>query len=251
MKTKARAALASIALALALACHSSTTAPSAPVQVGLTVNGAAMGSVSCGRAITLAVAATNLSTEPVTLESLSIRFRPHSGSCREHDAPISPILSGILAAGGTAEVRRFDAAGTLCLEPYGGSACAWTATAELTTSAGRATDSLGLATFLGAAAGCEDLPAPRILLPADGATVSGTVDVSATLVESPSCVLSARTVVEAFSAQGEPAFTSFNLDLGDHYPWNTKALPNGQYWLTAYQNCCRVRSAAVVVTVQN
>ena len=243
-------AVVALSTLLTLACGSST-GPSAPVRVGLTVNGAPLGSVSCDGAIVIATSATNLSAEPIDVQRLAVRFTPQSGACAAHTAPISPDLAVRLAGGATAELRRFDAAGTLCQPPDGRGTCSWTATAELATSAGPAADAIGFATFRSASEGCEGVAAPRLLAPDGGAVLSGTVNVQATVVESASCVISARTVVEAFSAHGEPAFVSSNLDLGDHYPWDTRRFRNGQYWLSAYQSCCGLRSAPIVVTVQN
>lgn len=227
-------------------------APStAPVRVDLAVNGHPMGSFACNGAIVVATSATNLSAAPIDLQRLSVRFTPQGAGCVAHEAPISPDLSGALPAGGTAEVRRLDAAGTLCGEPYGAPQCSWKVTAELTTSAGTAAGTTGVATFRAATEGCDGVPVPDIVAPASGATLTGTVNVWARISESAYCIISARTIVEAFSADGAPAFVSYAMDLGDHYPWDTRRVRNGRYWLASHQSCCYVRSAPVVVTVQN
>jgi hypothetical protein len=239
-----------VLLAFAAGCGSST-APTPSLRVDVTVNGAPLGSVSCGGAITVATSATNVSSQPIQLQRLAVRFIPRDGQCTAHDAGISGDLSAVLAPGATLDLRRFDAAGTLCNEPTGRVGCTWTATALLLTSAGTVTGQAAFSTYRPPVVDGCDVPAPRLLAPANGAVVSGVVDVRAELVESAYCVISARTIVEAFGADGAPAFVSFPLDLGDHYPWDTRRVRNGAYWLSAYQSCCRARGASIVVTVQN
>lgn len=246
-----------VLLASAVACSSSSppTVPSqpppsqAPLQVQLALNGARLGSFSCSNGLFLAVSATNLSPRPLLLESLVVQFDPTLGSCQAYLQPLELAASTRIEAGQTAQLRRFDAAGQLCDAPYGAAECAWKATATLKTDAGAAWDAIGFETYR-SRAGCEGV-VPRLISPTAGAVISGIVDVQATLVESRECVNSARTIVEGFSDQGSRVFFSGELDLGDLFRWDTTRVPNGGYWITAFQNCCLTRSSPVVVTVNN
>lgn len=239
-----------VLFATAAACSSSTT-PTSParLQVQLTLNGARLGSFSCSDGLFFATSVSNLAKHPIQLERLAVRFSPTAGSCREYLAPIDPLVSTRLEGGQTAQLRRFDAAGQLCELPYGASECAWRATATVTTDAGAAEDVIGFETFR-SPAGCQGV-VPRLINPTAGAVLSGVVAVTASVAESQNCVISARTIVEGFSEQGSPIFSSVELDLGDQFRWETTLVPNGRYWLTAFQNCCRTRSSAVIVTVRN
>jgi len=236
-----------------MACCSSgpPSAPNqVPLQVQLTLNGAHLGSFSCDNGLFFEVNAKNLSLQPLQLQSLSVVFVPTAGLCQAYLEPLAPSLSTRLEVGQPAQLRRFDAAGQLCEPPYGAVECAWRATATVKTdAAGSASDAIGFETFR-SAAGCEGA-LPRLTRPTDGAVLSGVVDVSPTLVESRNCIISARTIVEGFSEQGSRVFVSGELDLGDHFRWDTTRVPNGVYWLTAFQNCCRTRSSPVVVAVKN
>lgn len=235
---------------------SPSTSPSAPpstpahtdFSVALTVNGYDLGSFDCGKAMSLSTTATNRSGVPVDLRRLTIRFTPLSGQCHEHVATIDPTLDVRLPGTGTRELRRFDASGDLCQEPDGVPGCTWRAQADVHTDAGAVRDQITLATF-SSAKHCGVVP--QLTAPVDGAVVSGVVDVQASIVEGDGCVITARSVIEGFSAHGSLVFRSGELDLGDAYRWDTRSLPEGRYWITAYQNCCRIRSAPTVVRVRH
>ncbi len=236
-----------------MGCHSNPPAapnPS-PFLVRLTLNGARLGSFSCRQGLFFDVSATNLAAHPVQLRSLAVSFTPTAGpaSCQAFQEPLDSTVSSRLDVAQTAHLRRFDAAGQLCEAPYGAPECAWMAMATVAADADVASDAIGFETFRPASA-CDGV-VPSLLSPTDGAMVSGTVDVTASVAESQSCVISARTIVEGFSELGSRAFVSGELDLGDRFRWDTTHVPNGTYWLTAFQNCCRTRSAPVVVTVRN
>jgi len=238
---------------LTLACHSSKgpAASTGELRVELTLNGGRLGSHSCDLGLFFATRITNASTQPLQVHRLAVRFVSNSAACTSQVAAIDSQVSIGLEPGAVAAVRRFDAAGQLCQAPRGGPECAWTAIAEATSALGTTRDELGFATYLpGEDRGCAGVT-PRLVAPADGAVLSGTVDVVATVAESASCVNSARTIIEGFSERGVPAFRSSSLDLGEPFRWNTRDVANGRYWITAYQNCCRVRGAPVVVTVRN
>jgi len=222
---------------------------SVPVRVDLSLNNKQVGAFSCDEGLFFAVDVENPSSDAVRLERLSVRFTPTEGPCREFDAPIEEALSLSLGAGGRVQARRFDAAGQICQPPNGEPGCAWTAMAEVTSDRGPERDQLGFLTYR-PATDCAGA-VPRIVEPADGALLTGGVEVLATVVESARCVMSARTIIRGFAADGRPVFTSGPLDLAEPYRWDTTRVTNGSYWLTAYQNCCGIPSEPTVVTVHN
>jgi hypothetical protein len=234
---------------LPLACHSSSTTPNQPVTVDLTLNDAKLGSQSCSGGMFFTIRASNVSSAPVQVRKLSLSFTPKDGDCTQTTAPISSDIGQTIAPGQTVQVRRVDLAGQLCSPPDGAPGCSWAAAAAVTTDDATATDAIAFATY-SPADHCESV-VPAILTPANGATVSGTVGVTATVVEGDGCIKKAFTMLEAFSETGEPAFASPALDRGQSYSWDTRSVSNGRYWITAFQRCCGIRSAPIVVTVHN
>lgn len=230
----------------------SSPGPSAATALvaDLSVNGVKLGSFSCHAGMFFAASVTNVSSVPVRLERLTIQFMPTTGPCRAFPAQIDPHVATHLAPGASALVRSFDGAGALCEAPNT-PGCTWTATAELASDSGTARDQLGFSTYgVSPSQGCEGA-VPRVAAPRDGDVVSGITDVTASVVESRYCVMSARTIVQAFSERGELIFSSRELDLGDRVHWDTRAVRNGRYALTAQQNCCRIPSIPIYVTVRN
>jgi hypothetical protein len=218
-------------------------------RLDLSLNGSALGSFSCQEGLFFSTRITNTSATAIALRTLRVHFSPWFGDCVEFDEPISPELSGTLAPNETRELRRFDAAGQLCGGPYGAPGCAWEARAEVATDAGRAETRMGFATFRPRAA-CDVVP--QVLFPEDGAVISGVVRISVTVPEGAGCNNSARTQVEVFRADGRRVLATMSgLDYGEVLRWDTRGQPNGLHWITAYQNCCGVRSAPVVVRVVN
>jgi hypothetical protein len=218
-------------------------------RLELTLNGARLGSFSCDRGLFFSAAVTNMSAEPLELRAIQVQFATTEASCRDFVEPISPELSVTLGPGETRTVRRFDAAGQLCGMPEAVPGCAWRATAIVATAAGLVADEIGFATFR-ARLPCDGV-VPRVLTPTEGAILTGRVNVTAGVAEGAGCNISARSIIEGFSARGDRVFRSSLLDLGDVFRWETSVLPEGQYWIDAYQNCCGIRSAPVVVTVRH
>jgi hypothetical protein len=232
---------------LPLACHSSTS-PSRALHVDLTVNGAKLGSFSCRGGLVFTTRATDVSSGPVQIQSLSLRFTPKEGGCAAQVAPIDPNGRWTIREGGTVEVRRVDLAGLLCESPGATPGCSWLATAEVATDTGPASDQIAFATNR-TAEHCEGV-VPLINSPVNGAVVSGTIEIDATVVEGVGCVNSARTIIEGFSEQGARVFSA-RIDVGELFRWDTTSVSNGRYWITAAQNCCGIPSTPVVVTVRN
>jgi hypothetical protein len=238
-------------LLLSVACGEDSPGrpDSVPMLVDLSLNDQKMGAFSCSEGLFFAVDVANPSSDAARLERLSVRFTPTEGPCQQFDAPVQAALSLSLEAGGRVQARRFDAAGQICQPPYGEPGCAWTATAEVTSDQGTERDQLGFLTYR-PSADCAGV-VPRIVEPSDGALLTGGVEVLATVVEGAGCVMSARTIIRGFDADGRPVFTSGPLDLAEPYRWDTTRVPNGPYWLTAQQNCCGIPSEPTVVTVRN
>jgi hypothetical protein len=226
-----------------------TPRPPVQIQTQLSVNGQRHGGFTCAHGIDVAATVLNSGAEAVDLASLTVRFVSHTAGCADRSAPIDAALQVRVPAGASALARRFDAAGTLCRagDPP---QCAWTAIAEVTAGATVATDQVGLATYAPLGSGCDGIT-PTVLAPSDGSVVTGTANVSATVVESRACVISALTVLDGFSELGVPAFHASGLDLGDRYRWDTRTVANGRYWITPSQNCCGVPGSPVLVTVAN
>jgi hypothetical protein len=237
---------------------SGTTVSAPSFKVDLTVNGSKQGVFSCSGPLFVTTSVTNFSTDPLRLERLTVDFVPPliTPYCVPHAAGIDPSLPTTVLPGATVAVRTFDAAGGLCQGPIDSGSCNWTAVAEVAGQGASMRDQIAFVVQQVALdvqlkdPGCAT-DIPRVVTPLDGQVLSGTIQVTATLVDSRFCVISARTNVQIFSEQGQLVRSVRNLDLGDHSSWDTRTVPNGRYGLTAEQNCCRVPSIPIYVTVRN
>jgi hypothetical protein len=213
----------------------------------------------CSRGLFLSTRVTNSSAQPVQLQQIQVRFESTTDGCRAHAAPIDSSLPAVLGPaallepGRETEARVFNAAGTLCEQPYGHPGCSWRATAQVGSDLGSAVASLDFATSpetQSPSRYCTGVAPPRILAPRSGATVSGTLDVSASLATTSACVNSARSVVTAFTDTGVIVARSPQLDL-EVWHWDTTRHPNGRYRLRAESNCCGDLGDAIEVNVRN
>lgn len=256
-------ALVAALTAWMLACGSSSrvtepTGPPAPtpphgggsLHVQFTINGEQAGSFSCARGMFLETSAHNAGSQPLELTALEVRFERTIGNCGHQAADIDPRLTLRIEPGQSAQVRRFDAAGQLCEPPAGSPDCGWNATARVTTASGVAAEGHVAFTTHLASADCDGV-VPAVISPQDGDVLTGQVRVVGSVRESRSCVTSARGIVEGYAEGGQRVFTTPAQDLGDSWRWDTTRFPNGRYLLAAYQNCCRIRSIPIVVSVRN
>jgi hypothetical protein len=225
-------------LVLAAACGSSsppapeappptTLAPAVPPVVSVRVNGSGDANVDvlCSEGVFVSTRVTNNNDRSIEARALAVRFEPTSGACAAHTVEFTP--ASVVPAHQDQEVRRFDAAGSLCAPPTGRPFCSWHATSTVTTDAGTASGSLDFRAIEVVAAppveaGCERTPV--ILTPRAGDVVSGVVGVTASVVESSRCVISARTIVQVRDDSGAIVATSSPIDLGDTFRWNTRSL---------------------------
>lgn len=261
MTMRARRALAVVGFIGASSCGRPPADPSSPgsppppptvAEAGVTVllDGKATNTVGyCNLGLMLTTQVTNRSSRPLRVSNLQMDYTAEPGwGCSKHTAPIEGRSDVLVEPERTETVRVFDAAGTLCLPPAGGTDCRWTARARVETDQGEATGSLQVTTTSPQFA--PGMPAPVISHPPDGAVVSGTVRVSATVVEDCGCVIRARTYVWLFGDSDGALFRSGPHDL-DPWHWDTTRFPNGSYVLRASQNCCAVLGDPVRVTVRN
>src|SRR5262245_18759416 len=72
----------------------STPQAQAPLGVSIDVLGG-----GCAGALTLATRVANLSSEPVRLNRIALRYTTSDLRCRSHQAPIDPSLVEVLSAG--------------------------------------------------------------------------------------------------------------------------------------------------------
>jgi len=165
---------------------------------------------------------------------------------------IDPAIDRSLAPGQDEEIRVFDAAANVCRALSGGSGCSWHTTATVFTNAGSGAAAADFDTFSRAPrageTGCE--PPPVVYTPHDGDTVSGTVDVTSSVGETSTCIISARSLVTIYS-EGPAIVATAELDLGLALHWDTRRVANGRYTIRARQNCCLIDGPAVTVTVRN
>jgi Bacterial Ig domain len=250
--------------AAALTCHggpaTSTVPPSDPIGaptrqavVELDVNGRHTEPIPavCVRGVFVSTRVKNVSGTPLALRRLDLRFESSDGRCQTHTPLIDPTIGRTLAAGSEQEVKVFDAAGSLCDPPTGGPGCAWHARATVSTDAGAAEGMLDFSTTSGAPrAGCLGIR-PVVFIPRNGATVSGTVEVTASVPEDGGCVISARSRVWVYSDLGIIVAASGDLDFGSTWTWDTSRHPNGTYRIRASQNCCNALGDPIEVTVRN
>ena len=218
--------------------------PAAPLGVTIEVLGG-----GCTAALTLATKVSNLSTEPVRLNQLALRYTTADPRCRTHQAPIDSAIADLLAGGETRVVHRLDPKGTLCEAPTGALGCEWTVTADVVSSAGAAS---GSTTFVGEGAGTgwSATPRPEVVSPRAGAVLSGVVPVKTNYFEGCGAVISARMVVFLFRGSQVVA-SSPELDLERAWPLDTSQFTNGGYSLGAMQNRCRVIGPLTSVTIRN
>lgn len=81
------------------------------------------------------------------------------------------------------------------------------------------------------------LPGPPLLTPANGAVVSGTVEISAPLLEGP-CYITATVVFTVRSAATQAVvFQGCDDELTAHRSWDTRATKNGSYQISAQRAC--------------
>jgi hypothetical protein len=209
--------------------------------------------VVCSRGAFVATHAANTSPRPLRTRRLTVRFEPTAGRCAAHTAEIDPVLERTLEPGQDQELRVFDAAGSLCQPPHGTPFCDWRVTATVATDVGDAAGTLDFRTRELPSptdeAGCTRTP--NILTPRDGDVVSGVVAVTANVVESSRCVITARTIVHVYTDSGDLVATSTPLDFGDTFRWDTRRFGNGRYRLRGAQSCCQIDGEAVRVTVRN
>lgn len=263
-------ALGWLALAVAAAACQSGSGPGNPgaptigtsaagataLSVEVDVNGrnAAPIDADCSRGLFVATRVKNLSSRPLQVRRLGVTFEALTSGCVSHEAGIDPTVERTLASGRDEEIRVFDAAGTLCAAPYGRPECEWRATSSVFTDAGSATGTLAFSPIARGGrrgeTGCERA-IPIVYSPRSGETVSGTVDVTTSVGESSSCVISARSLVAIYSEAHVIVATSPPLDLGRIFHWDTTRLANGRYFVRARQNCCAIEGPAVEVTVRN
>jgi len=131
---------------LGLACHSSTS-PSRALHIDLTVNDLKEGNFRCGGGLFFSTRATNVSSGPVQIQGLTLRFAPKGGNCTPQVAPIDPNGRYTVREGGTVEVRRLDLAGQLCESSGAVPGCTWVATADVASDSGPASDEITFTTY--------------------------------------------------------------------------------------------------------
>ena len=255
------------ALALAAAACQSGSGPSDPGAASPTGGGtAAAASVEvdlngrstppldavCSRGLFVSTRVRNLTSRSLRVQTMRVRFESLAGGCTSHTADIDPTVDRALAPGHEEEIRVFDAAGSLCGAPLGAAGCPWHAVSTVATDAGAAVGALDFAATVGAVgdSGCEGA-IPVLFTPHTGDVLSGSVAVTASVAESPRCVITARTIVAIYSESGVIVATSPPLDLGDAFSWDTTRVPNGRYALRTRQNCCGIEGGAVKVAVRN
>jgi len=99
---------------------------------------------------------------------------------------------------------------------------------------------------------CSATP-PPLLTPADGAVLSGSVVISAPLLEGP-CFITATVVFEVVNAAGTVVFVRCDNDLPAHVTWDTTTAKNGHYTIRAHRACsCNACApySSIAVTVAN
>ncbi len=223
------------------------------VEVDLNGRNAAPIDADCTRGLFVSTRVKNLSSRPLQVQRLVVTFEPTFGACGMNTPGIDPSVNRSLAPGQAEEVRVFDAAGMLCAAPYGRPGCEWRATSSVFTDAGSATGALAFSTTAGGGrpgeTGCERA-VPVVFSPRSGETVSGTVDVTTSVGETSSCVMSARSLVAIYSEAHVIVATS-TLDYGSIFHWDTTRVASGHYSIRARQNCCGIEGPPVEVTVRN
>jgi hypothetical protein len=99
---------------------------------------------------------------------------------------------------------------------------------------------------------CSAAP-PPVLTPSNGAVVSGSIVLSAPLLEGP-CSIAATVVFRVKNASGTVVLDRCDNDLPAHVTWDTRAVKNGVYTIHAHRAChciaCELHST-VTVTVTN
>ena len=99
---------------------------------------------------------------------------------------------------------------------------------------------------------CASAP-PELLTPANGAVLSGSVVISAPLLEGP-CAITATVVFEVVNAAGTVVLVRCDNDLPAHVTWDTTATKNGVYTIRAHRACsCNACApySSITVTVAN
>jgi hypothetical protein len=260
-------------LALSMACASSaptptpSAAPTGTASADLKLNAQKSGTFDCSGGLFFVTSVLNLTTAPLRVDTLSLTFTKVSGTgCANNAAPIDPQVGLSAGPGVSTEIRRVDLAGALCTAPAGAPGCEWLGKATLTTSFGTLTDEIpfrtsGTLAVVAPPAAPTPAPAscgtdrPTLVLPPSGATVSGTVAVSARISDDSQCPITLRAYLKGEPFAGETGAFAVFVDVVDSYRWDTRTAPNGRFRITAQKACserlCGGISDPVTLVVSN
>jgi hypothetical protein len=125
-----------------------TTTTTLPPFADLRVNGDKSGTQSCSGPLVFTVGVVNRTLVELRIDSFAVSFTALVGNCTSLQAPVdgTAFSPRSVAPGASAEIRRFDLAGTLCVRPLGRQQCTWRAALLVNTAAGALTDSIEFST---------------------------------------------------------------------------------------------------------
>jgi hypothetical protein len=123
-----------------------TTTPTTTLAplADLRVNGEKSGTQSCSSPLVFGVGVVNRTMAELRIDSFALNFTVLGGNCTSLQAPVDGTAFSPRAVppATSAEIRRFDLSGTLCVRPLGRQQCAWRAALQVNTAAGPLTDTI-------------------------------------------------------------------------------------------------------------
>jgi hypothetical protein len=125
-----------------------TTTTTLPPLADLRVNGEKSGTQSCSDPLVFSIGVVNRTLVELRIESFALNFTVLGGNCTSLQAPVDGTAFSPRAVppATSAEIRRFDLAGTLCVRPLGRQQCAWRAALQVNTAAGALRDTIEFST---------------------------------------------------------------------------------------------------------
>jgi hypothetical protein len=127
-----------------VATTTTTTTTTLPPFADLRVNGDKSGPQSCGGPLVFTVGVVNRTLAELRIDSFALNMTALAGACTSHAAPVdgTSFSPRAIAAGASAEIRRFDLSGTLCSRPLGRQQCTWRAALQVNTARGALADTI-------------------------------------------------------------------------------------------------------------
>ena len=121
-----------------------TTTTTLPPLADLRVNGEKGGTQSCSSPLVFSIGVVNRTMAELRIDSFALNFTVLGGNCTSLQAPVDGTAFSPRAVppATSAEIRRFDLAGTLCARPLGRQQCSWRAALQVHTAAGALPDTI-------------------------------------------------------------------------------------------------------------